>query len=865
MSKINIVLIVILTSINQNYGTPARESLSPPQTRQDDTDNLNYVSHNLVVSHFDCSLPSNSQMYSLSEVSDCKITETSYEKNNVLMRIYQKNPLFQIIAYAAWVNTQHTRYWCGMYSHSSISRTTNMITRPYKLDGKIFKEMMQTERVEDTFAYPDDTTDNDYTIYIPIVMNQRKQTVITKGQSWEDTKEIDCDGRGWVDQYSYQTYLTRFTLTFNQQSGAVMNQRGQTLSCPYSQGYCSSSAQDNNVYSWDTQHQCILESLGNRNYFTGIMLKWNKKYIVINHPDVKFEDDDPVKNIKLQINPRTVNMCKKTYPGSTYTGINLHETDIDNVYIEILAGGYNLITGDKISCPTRCSTNPSPAKRMIAEDQLGSQGFDHDNFDEEADEWIDNMINHPGTSQLIKSRTITECEETNLPEGKNSKDRENCTPKSSNNSKLINDKYFHHTSDVNVRINFVTFQTHELMRNAERSILQKLCDIERKQILTVLQLAPLNSQLAGYILTGNRSTFLHVENAIAYVYSCQLKFSNFMSLPECYDSIPIQYKGETKFVNPISRVTLDYALRMDCTSTNGNIFMLNHEDPNSWYRLSPTPSAHPPLLSFAPHDVSAITSFEDLPNAQLAGLYSDKELAKFWLQINAGQRRHAILQDFTENLDSSFQSIGPGSSGGYSGNIGSRLSGKQGRLYLDNLISNEFFEFQFISHFGIILYYFQQVSIWYAGYLLAYAIFSVICCFIRITEIHTITQGSWGLTKSIIAGVGNIFVTNISANAAVDRIKQDTDWDKFIAKITNELESNRQIPDIQSNYNKEIESPIPPRHYPKMPDINADTTQFYPHLTHLTAPPHVSFGPINPDHNNHPNTFLHGPITHQRM
>ena len=54
----------------------------------------------------------------------------------------------------------------------------------------------------------------------------------------------------------------------------------------------------------------------------------------------------------------------------------------------------------------------------------------------------------------------------------------------------------------------------------ELNTLHTLCELERTQLLTILAVSVKNRQLAGFLLTGNRSIFLDVEGSTAWLYDC---------------------------------------------------------------------------------------------------------------------------------------------------------------------------------------------------------------------------------------------------------------------------------------------------------------------------------------------------------
>ena len=54
----------------------------------------------------------------------------------------------------------------------------------------------------------------------------------------------------------------------------------------------------------------------------------------------------------------------------------------------------------------------------------------------------------------------------------------------------------------------------------ELNTLHTICELERNQLLTKLEMSVQNPQLAGFLLTGNRSNFLQVEGSTGWLYDC---------------------------------------------------------------------------------------------------------------------------------------------------------------------------------------------------------------------------------------------------------------------------------------------------------------------------------------------------------
>ena len=83
------------------------------------------------------------------------------------------------------------------------------------------------------------------------------------------------------------------------------------------------------------------------------------------------------------------------------------------------------------------------------------------------------------------------------------------------------------------------------------------CELERTQILQSLALAVLKIPYAGYLLSGNRSKFLHYEGNILRYYTCTKKVSPLYVSEDkrCYRRIPIFYKEKVHFVDTLSERT----------------------------------------------------------------------------------------------------------------------------------------------------------------------------------------------------------------------------------------------------------------------------------------------------------------------
>ena len=116
----------------------------------------------------------------------------------------------------------------------------------------------------------------------------------------------------------------------------------------------------------------------------------------------------------------------------------------------------------------------------------------------------------------------------------------------------------------------------------EIQLLQNQCEQERTQILTNLMLALENSQLAGYMLTGNRPRFLETDGSLAWLYHCPMVHSPLHTVNQCYGRIPILYEGEIRFVDPITRHTCPDAVTQNCSGRIKNLVQLDLDQEDSW-------------------------------------------------------------------------------------------------------------------------------------------------------------------------------------------------------------------------------------------------------------------------------------------
>ena len=71
-----------------------------------------------------------------------------------------------------------------------------------------------------------------------------------------------------------------------------------------------------------------------------------------------------------------------------------------------------------------------------------------------------------------------------------------------------------HGAHINTKIDYTINHVFRSMTVQELNTLHTICELERNQLLTILAMSVQNPQLAGFLLTGNRSNFLYVEGSM---------------------------------------------------------------------------------------------------------------------------------------------------------------------------------------------------------------------------------------------------------------------------------------------------------------------------------------------------------------
>ena len=162
-------------------------------------------------------------------------------------------------------------------------------------------------------------------------------------------------------------------------------------------------------------------------------------------------------------------------------------------------------------------------------------------------------------------------------------------------------------------------------------------------------LAHENARLAGYMLIDSRSMFLETDGNVAWVYHCPKVPLPLHTMDQSYDKIPILYRGQIQFVDPITRQTYPHATTQNCSDRIKNLFQLDMDQEDSWYTLRSGIVHQDKPAIFGPQDINPVASHTFI-GSQNADIYTRNELKGFWDSILIKAASRTALKKFKKFL-----------------------------------------------------------------------------------------------------------------------------------------------------------------------------------------------------------------------
>ena len=302
------------------------------------------------------------------------------------------------------------------------------------------------------------------------------------------------------------------------------------------------------------------------------------------------------------------------------------------------------------------------------------------------------------------------------------------------------------------KLDHLFFESSRALQASELNLLKNQCKQDRIQVFTILMLSFEKPRLAGYMLTGNRSMFLETDGSLAWLYSSPQVRSPLHTLNQCYDKIPIHYKGQIQFMDAITRQTLPVALPQNCSDPIKKLFQKDMDQKDSWYSLKPEFTHRDRPAVFAPKDISPFTT-RKFPQSAYAGMYTKWQLSEFWDAMLMSSASKNVSQKFTRKL------IFP--SNAKKGPDGQTYYAPRTDFFVDNIISSNYFEDKFVQTFGSVGYWFEKCGIWFAIFIFIKLIFDISVTVMRTLKLQRIIGRSVSFGKVLLSATYNLFMVSI--------------------------------------------------------------------------------------------------------
>ena len=169
---------------------------------------------------------------------------------------------------------------------------------------------------------------------------------------------------------------------------------------------------------------------------------------------------------------------------------------------------------------------------------------------------------------------------------------------------------------------------------------------------------------------------------------------------------------------------------------------MNMDQKDSWYSLTTEITHRDRPAVFDPKDISPFTTQKFRQSAK-AGMYTKRQLSEFWAAILMNSASKNALQKFTRNL------IVP--SNAKKGPDGYTYYAPRTDFFVDNMISPNYFENEFVQTFGTVGFWLEKYGIWFAIFLFIKLIIDIIVTVMRTLEIDRITERSVSLGKILLS------------------------------------------------------------------------------------------------------------------
>ena len=144
-------------------------------------------------------------------------------------------------------------------------------------------------------------------------------------------------------------------------------------------------------------------------------------------------------------------------------------------------------------------------------------------------------------------------------------------------------------------------------------------------------------------------------------------------------------------------------------------------------------------------------------------------MMSFWNSITFNSNMKGVLKHFTKSLIDSRESFS---------NISGTNYYNSRTIYLDSLISPDFFNNQFVETFGKIQYIIERCRIFFAAFLFIKLLIDIVLCLIRAMQINKITNASIHFGKALFAATFDLMSAPILTSIYLATNSENDNTDK---------------------------------------------------------------------------------------
>ena len=295
-----------------------------------------------------------------------------------------------------------------------------------------------------------------------------------------------------ITRQSWKLRITNAQITYDDENNQMIHD-GYILLCYHSDGFCKPTTRTPYILTWFDEKFCLIFRLQE---FIGRMTRIKDRYWI--------ETDNFIDSSNITKHLQTEGIKATKYPK-----VKTPQSTVDNPSLS----RFEIYPIAQTFCG-----KPEPLCSTQYEDIFVTylDGFDMNTGQPKPHSIIDQ--NNSGKIQFDNSNQKYIIPALNI-----------------SNSFATTDYDAHINTKIDITINHVI----KSMTVQELNTVHTVCELERTQLLTILAMSVKNPQLAGFLLTGNRSNFLYVEGSTAWLYDCPHFISPLYKADKCFDRIPI--------------------------------------------------------------------------------------------------------------------------------------------------------------------------------------------------------------------------------------------------------------------------------------------------------------------------------------